>query len=388
MARRPVPEIEYRKVRIRVYRSKGRFSAQFAKATGGRHRLERGTEHQAIDAAKERIDEMKDPERHAQQIDRETAERLLAEHKIPVTVAVQEYARRVLSITNPLTVGACAEQYLKRKECDTGSKNYKDLDHRINRFVSVFSEKRMQDISVADINGYLDDIPGTKRTRRNHRDCLVTFFRYAQAHGTLNQHEKTAAELSQRPKAETPKRGILTPQEGAAMFAVAREIKSPALPGLLFLAFGGSRHEEISPMDPSDERLQWKHVLWKSRKLHTPKEVSKLVEDRDGSLLPNVLEWLKPYRKAVGPIFDGTRFDLEIAKIALKAGVAYPHNGFRHSFITYRVLTTGNPAQVADEAGNSITTIEKHYRKRGVEKGTARAWFKILPKVRNFRHSN
>lgn len=35
-------------------------------------------------------------------------------------------------------------------------------------------------------------------------------------------------------------------------------------------------------MDSAYDRLQWKHVLWKSRKLHTPKEVSKLVEDRDG----------------------------------------------------------------------------------------------------------
>jgi hypothetical protein len=388
MARRQAPEIEYRKIRIRVYRSNGRFSAQFPKATGGRHRLERGTERQAFEAAKELIDEMKDPERQAQKIDRETAEEVLAEHKIPLTVAVQDYARRLRSIMKPLTVRACAEQFLKKKERDTGSKNYKDLVHRINRFVPAFAEKMMQDVSVADINVYLDEIPGRKRTRRNHRDSLVTFFRHAQAYGSLDRHEKTAAELSIRPVAETPKRGILTPGEGAAMLTAARETKSPALPGLLFLACGGSRHEEINPMDPADERLQWKHVLWKSRKLHTPKEVSKLAEDRDGPLLPNVLEWLKPYRKAVGPIFDGTRFDLEIAKIALKAGVSYPHNGFRHSFITYRILTTGNPAQVADEAGNSITTIEKHYRKRGVEKATARAWFKISPATRKSRRAN
>ena len=382
MAHRPAPEIEYRKIRIKVYRSNGRFSAQFSKATGGRYRIERSSERKAFDAAKELIDEMRDPVRHAQQLDRETAERVLAEHKIPLTVAVQDYARRVLSIINPLKVADCAGQYLKKKERDTGRKNYKDLDHRINRFVSEFAEKKMQDISVADINGYLDEIPGTKRTRRNHRDCLVTFFRHAQAHGSLNQHEKTAAELSLRPRAETPKRGILTPQEGAAMFNAAREMKSPALPGLLFLAFSGSRHEEISPMDPQDDRLNWKNVLWTSRRIHTPREVSKLAEDRDGPLLPNVLEWLKPYRKALGPIFGSTRFDLEIAKIAQMAGVEYPHNGFRHSFITYRILITGNPAQVADEAGNSIATIEKHYRRRGVERTTALAWFKILPKRR------
>jgi hypothetical protein len=65
MARRQASEIEYRKVRIRVYQSNGRFNARFPKATGGRHRLERGTEWQAFEAAKELIDEMKDPERQA-----------------------------------------------------------------------------------------------------------------------------------------------------------------------------------------------------------------------------------------------------------------------------------------------------------------------------------
>jgi hypothetical protein len=99
-----------------------RFSAQFAKATGGRHRLERGSERQAFEAAKKLVDDMRDPERHAQQVDRETAERVLAEHKIPLTVAVQDYARRVLSITNPMTVAACAEQYLKKRNAIRAAK--------------------------------------------------------------------------------------------------------------------------------------------------------------------------------------------------------------------------------------------------------------------------
>jgi hypothetical protein len=52
----------------------------------------------------------------------------LAKHKIPLTVAVQDYARRLESIRKPRTVRACAEDFLIDKERDTGSKNYKDLD--------------------------------------------------------------------------------------------------------------------------------------------------------------------------------------------------------------------------------------------------------------------
>ena len=379
MGRPRVPEIEYRKVRIRIYRSGDRFSAQFPKSTGGRERLERATERLALQAAKESIDEMRDPERRAGKIDHDTAMQLLAKHKVPLTVAVQDYARRILSIQNPLTVKACAANYLVKQERDTGHRNLLDLRHRIGRFEGLFEERQMHEISEVEINNYLDGIEGTRRTRRNHRDSLVTFFRYAQRFGSLSKHEKTAAEQSLRPKAESPKREILGPSDGALMISTARTMKSPSLPALILLGFCGSRHEEICPKDNNDHRLNWSHVLWESKRLYTPTSVSKMAEDRYGPLLPNTIGWLRPFKKAHGPIFPGKRLDLEIARVARKAGVKCPHNGFRHSFITYRILVTGSPATVADEAGNSLATIEKHYRKKGAEPKSARKWFKIEP---------
>jgi hypothetical protein len=379
MARRKIPEIEYHKVWVKVYRSGNRFSAQFPKATGGRHRVERETEKAAFDAAKALIDELRDPKKHAEAIDRQSAERILAEHKIPLTVAAQDYARRMGAIPRKSLVEVVAAAFLAKKKDDTGMKNSKDHKYRILRFVDQFGKQWMHEVTSVEINVYLDGIRGSNRTRRNHRDSLVTFFRYAQAYGSLSRHEKPAAELSIRPKAEEPERAILSPQDGQAILSTARRMKSPALPALVFIGFCGSRHEEICPLDPTDARLDWKHVLWKSKKVHTPKSVSKLKEDRDGPLLPNALEWLKPFRRAKGPIFVGPRLDLELAKVVKEAGVAYPHNSLRHSYITYRILVTGDPAGVADAAGNSISTIEKHYRKKGVEKPTARAWFKISP---------
>jgi integrase len=379
MSRPRVPEIEYRKVRIRIYRSEDRFSAQFPKSTGGRERIERATERLALQAAKESIDEMRDPERRAGKIDHDTAMQLLAKHKVPLTVAVQDYARRLLSIQNPLTVTACAANFLAKQERDTGHRNVLDLHQRIGRFETPFGKKLMHEISEVEINNYLDGIEGTKRTRRNHRDSLVTFFRYAQRFGSLSKHEKTVAEQSVRPTAETPKREILSPSDGALMLSTARAMKSSSLAALVLLGFCGSRHEEICPKDPNDDRLAWNNVLWNSKRLYTPTSVSKMAEDRYGPLLPKTIEWLRPFKKANGPIFPGKRLDLEIAKIARKSGVNCPHNGFRHSFITYRILVSGSPATVADEAGNSLATIEKHYRKKGVEPKSARKWFKIEP---------
>src|SRR5271155_742795 len=126
MARRKTPQIEYHKVWIKVYRSGNRFSAQFPKATGGRYRVERETEKAAFDAAKALIDELRDPMRHAEAIDRQSAERILAEHKIPLTVAAQDYARRMVAIPNKRPVAAVAAMFLAKKKDDTGMKNSKD----------------------------------------------------------------------------------------------------------------------------------------------------------------------------------------------------------------------------------------------------------------------
>jgi len=52
------------------------------------------------------------------------------------------------------------------------------------------------------------------------------------------------------------------------------------------------------------------------------------------------------------------------------------HNGFRHSFCTYRLADIQNAAQVALEAGNSPTMLFRHYRELAT-KQTAEAWFSV-----------
>ena len=68
-----------------------------------------------------------------------------------------------------------------------------------------------------------------------------------------------------------------------------------------------------------------------------------------------------------------------VASDQVGAGVfKWQHNGLRHSFISYRVATVSNVAQVALEAGNSPAIIFRNYREL-VTPQDAKAWFAITP---------
>jgi hypothetical protein len=61
--------------------------------------------------------------------------------------------------------------------------------------------------------------------------------------------------------------------------------------------------------------------------------------------------------------------------------VPWKHNALRHSFISYRVATVKNVAQVALEAGNSPEMIFEHYREL-VTAEAAKGWFAVTPKAK------
>jgi hypothetical protein len=64
-----------------------------------------------------------------------------------------------------------------------------------------------------------------------------------------------------------------------------------------------------------------------------------------------------------------------------KANLDCKPNAPRHSFGTYQIRLTGDPAGVADEMGTSMLKIESHYRNRsqGVTIEQAKEYFSILP---------
>jgi hypothetical protein len=70
----------------------------------------------------------------------------------------------------------------------------------------------------------------------------------------------------------------------------------------------------------------------------------------------------------------GNRFE----RAAARAKVKWRRNGFRHSYISYRVAITKDIPATALECGNSPQIIFSNYRALATE-AEAKAWFAILP---------
>ena len=70
----------------------------------------------------------------------------------------------------------------------------------------------------------------------------------------------------------------------------------------------------------------------------------------------------------------GNRFE----RAAARAKVSWKRNGFRHSYITYRVATLNDVPAVALECGNSPNVIFSNYRALATE-SEGKAWFAVMP---------
>jgi hypothetical protein len=94
-------------------------------------------------------------------------------------------------------------------------------------------------------------------------------------------------------------------------------------------------------------------------------------------LCPAAVAWLLPHRQDAGPVCSNLAID-RIRDICRTSGLDLADNGLRHSFISARVVVTGDIPATSLEAGNTPTMIHQHYREL-LRKDEAEAWFSVAP---------
>jgi integrase len=151
------------------------------------------------------------------------------------------------------------------------------------------------------------------------------------------------------------------------------------IPALAIAAFAGLRLAEVS-------RLDWREVRLSEKLIVVGAENAKTAARRLVPISDNLVAWLSPHAKRFGSVNPcdeqaenvgnalGDRFE----RAAARAKVAWKRNGFRHSYISYRVATLKDVPAVALECGNSPQVIFSNYRALATD-AEAKAWFSILP---------
>ncbi len=295
--------------------------------------------------------------------------------------AVKVYLAQLNKVQlKPINVPDLVDLFLKDIKAKKRSRRYTlDMQARLNTAAKAFTGP-IGGIKSYDIEKWLNgmkDVSG--RTRNNYRNAFTTLFIYAKKMGYLPRESQTEAEFVGRFNEDSGEIGIYTPEQ---LSVFLHRLDPRLLPVVLIGAFAGLRSAEIV-------RLEWPEVKFEKSVIEVKAAKSKTASRRLIPILPVLQKWLLPYRKDSGRVLAGvldefalaTQFKKAVDTIVDDEGkklLKIVHNGFRHSFISYRMAVSKNAAEVALEAGNSPRMIFEHYREL-VTVGQGEEWFGIMP---------
>jgi integrase len=278
-----------------------------------------------------------------------------------------------------------AEFIADRRSAGCSAVHVHDLETRLGQFSKAFVLPILA-VSAPLVQQWIYGLKNQKtkrataaRTKENMLRQIVSLFNFARRQKYVPA--ELALELSEisTPRKQHAPIGIYTPDEMRAILAAT----DPAIvPALAITAFAGLRLAEVS-------RLDWRDVRLSEKLIVVGAENAKTAARRLVPICDNLAAWLTPHAKRFGPLNPcgeqvnnvgnalGDRFE----RAAARAKVKWKRNGFRHSYISYRVATLKDVPAVALECGNSPQVIFSNYRALATD-AEAKAWFSILPSKR------
>lgn len=280
----------------------------------------------------------------------------------------------------PINFPKLVEIFIQDLQAENCSRRYlQDMRARLRVAAKSFTGP-IGGIKTKEIDSWLEGMGKLSgRTKNNYRNAVTTLFSYAQDKEYLSREKKTNAEFTRRYKGSTNAIGIYTPDQ---LKIFLNKIHPRLLPFAAIGAFAGLRSAEIT-------RLEWSEVKFDQDVIEITAAKAKTASRRLVQIQPALAQWLKPYERTSGKVLVGVLDEFALAKQFKKAVVAITDdkgkslleivpNGFRHSFISYRVATQKNAGEVALEAGNSPRMIFEHYREL-VTVVQGEQWFGVLP---------
>ena len=218
--------------------------------------------------------------------------------------------------------------------------------------------------------------PTSARTKENMLRQIVSLFNFARRQKYVPV--ELALEISEipAPKKQHAAIGIYTPDEIRAVLAAA---DSQIIPALAIAVFAGLRLAEVA-------RLDWREVRLAENLIVVGADTAKTAARRLVPISSNLAAWLTPHAKRFGPLNPSTESPSNVGnalgdrfeRAAARAKVTWKRNGFRHSYISYRVAVLKDVPAVALECGNSPQVIFSNYRALATE-SEGNAWFGVVP---------
>jgi integrase len=242
-----------------------------------------------------------------------------------------------------------------------------------------FATKRILDLKAKDIRHYLDNIDVSLRRKFNIQSLFSQFFNWCIAHGHLQENPCEKIDIH----VPTKEVSILSPTDAVNLLS-ACEKQFPDL--LLYHAIGlfaGLRPNECL-------LLKWEDIHFQENTIFVHGRTSKTKESRSVPIEPNLKDWLWTLtpEPATGLVTSNRNFIKRTkelhAALGYRAGgenataQAWPQDVLRHSYGSYWLAKHKQRATLAENMGNSVEIIKKHY-KRVVSNSAFKEFWAIKP---------
>jgi hypothetical protein len=212
-----------------------------------------------------------------------------------IVEAARYYKKHVDVDLKPVTVSEAVDNFHAAKKAEGLSKAYlHDIDVLLGDFADAF-QCQLASIQPEDLRDYLNGKQVSLVSKENRRRLLVVLFNYAKAQGWLRRNEQTAADTLGTYKIKQREVEIYTPGEMSKLLTAA---DTDFLPYIALIAFGGVRREELH------KGLPWSAVNFERATITVPAAIAKTGRKRKIDMQKNLIEWLAPYSRKAGAIFD------------------------------------------------------------------------------------
>jgi len=322
---------------------------------------------QSYGAARKKLQDLKMPLHVAAEVMVEANRELAGNGTI--LEAVRFWHRHNASITRKPVLELMEEYIADRLAAKTDPAYHSNIRRNLTLFNEAMGGMMLPDIRTNDIDEWLEKIEWEQVTKKNSRQILVTFSRWAKKRGYLSM-ENREFEAIRFFRVIQKDALVFTPEEMCKLLEAAG--KNPILPLIAIGGFAGMRFMEI-------HRLDWSEVLWDRGLIEVKGYKSKTRARRLVPMTDNLRAWLGPFARESGPVIAHVRPAAASQKIAGRAGVVWKRNGLRHSFASYRLAATNDAAKTALESGHAQTILFRYYHAL-VSREQAQAWFSIFPK--------
>lgn len=284
-----------------------------------------------------------------------------------------------------MSVHFCLEEWIKAKAAEAGQhlisgRTLRELKGRAKLFETAFGTALVSTIDEQAVRTFLDSLAVTQRTRLNVRTKLGQFLNYCRRRKWIDANPVELVNV-RVPSTDVV---VLSVDEAKRLLAAAEQSKSASVlvPYVALGLFAGLRPGEA-------EQLNWDMIHFNTREIEVRGETSKRRETRFVPLNQTLRSWLVRHRKKQGLLicagFRRLWEDVRIsAGYALRRmeGVPWPDDVLRHSYGSYWLAKKGDRSRLAEQMGNSVQVIRKHYR-RAIPRAEAEAFWKLRPARRS-----